>query len=323
MSASTKRMDELELEVKEFEKQNHSQIDKVRAKFRQVQLAWQKLNRLKSSKEKSLEGASSVELYNKLCEEARDWMLEKMMQLEGAVLGHDLKTVQALQRRHDNLERELAPVEEKVNKVTLLANDVQAQYPSERHNVALKQSEIDQLWAKVKEKAVARRARLEDAVGQQIFTNGAKELLKWVADAKDRLNADNLVKDVQTAEALIKDHQDLKNEIKAKEDEFKQLIELGRKLLKTNPELHEVKDLIDRLEAEQAAIARGWKEKDHWLQQCLKLQEFNKEADNIDAVTNAHVAFLEFCDLGVRHTTILLIVISINFYYLFYRTEFP
>ncbi|KAL1509008.1 hypothetical protein ABEB36_003816 [Hypothenemus hampei] len=298
LSASTKRMDELEREVKEFERQNHSQIDKVRARFRQIQLAWQKLNRLKASREKSLEGASSVELYNKLCEEARDWMLEKMMQLEGAVLGHDLKTVQALQRRHDNLERELAPVEEKVNKVTLLANDVQAQYPSERHNVSQKQTEIDKLWAQVKDKAVARRARLEDAVGQQIFTNGAKELLEWVGQVKDRLNADNVVKDVQTAHSLIKDHQDLKEEIKTKNDEFAQLIDLGRKLLKTNPELLEVKDLIDRLEAEQAAITRGWKEKENWLQQCLRLQEFNKEADNIDAVTSAHLAFLEFADLG-------------------------
>ncbi|XP_066150741.1 spectrin beta chain isoform X4 [Euwallacea fornicatus] len=298
LSASTRRMDDLEREVKEFEKQNHSQIDKVRARFRQIQMAWQKLNRLKALKEKSLEGASSVELYNKLCEEARDWMLEKLMQLEDPVSGHDLKTVQALQRRHDNLERELAPVEEKVNKVTLLANDVQAQYPSERRNIAEKQSEIDKLWAKVKEKAVQRRARLEDAVGQQIFTNGAKELLKWVTDVKDRLNADNLVKDVQTAEALIKDHQDLRAEIRTKDDEFQQLIDLGRKLLKTNPELLEVKDLIDRLDAEQAAISRGWKEKEHWLQQCLKLQEFNKEADNIDAVTSAHLAFLEFSELG-------------------------
>ncbi|XP_050313156.1 spectrin beta chain, non-erythrocytic 1 isoform X2 [Anthonomus grandis grandis] len=298
LSGSTKRMDQLEREVREFERQNHSQIEKVRARLRQIQLAWQKLNRLKTSKEKSLEGASSVELFNKLCEEARDWMLEKMMQLESDVIGHDLKTVQALQRRHDNLERELAPLEEKVNKVMLLANDVQSQYPSEKHNVSKRREKIEDLWAKVKDKAVERRARLEDAVGQQIFTNGAKELLKWVAGVKDGLNADNLVKDVQTAQALLKDHQDLRDEIKTKDDEFKQLIDLGQKLYRTNPELHEVKDLIDRLEAEQAAIFRGWKEKEHWLHQCLRLQEFNKEADNIDAVTSAHMAFLEFSTPG-------------------------
>lgn len=69
--------------------------------------------------------------------------------------------------------------------------------------------------------------------------------------------------------------------------------------MKSNPGLIDVKDNIERLMAEQAAIARGWKEKEHWLQQCLQLQLFNREADNIDAVTSAHQAFLEFSDLGV------------------------
>ncbi|RZC41345.1 spectrin alpha chain, non-erythrocytic 1, partial [Asbolus verrucosus] len=298
LSASNKRMDELNGDVKEFEKQKHSQIDKIRARHRQVQAAWQHLNMLKAQKEKSLEGASSVELYQKTCDEARDWMLEKMTQLDSDVLGHDLKTVQALQRRHDNLERELAPVEEKVNKVMLLANSVKSAYPNERQNVARRQDEIQDLWHKVKDKASKRRARLEDAVGQQIFTNTCKDLLRWVADVKDQLNADNMVRDVQTAEALLKNHQDLGNEIKAKDDEFNQLTNLGKKLLKSNPSLKDVAERIDRLTAEQAALARGWKEKQHWLEQCLQLQLFNKEADNIDAATSAHQAFLEFSDLG-------------------------
>lgn len=80
---------------------------------------------------------------------------------------------------------------------------------------------------------------------------------------------------------------------------FQQITGLGNKLLKSNPDLQDVKDNVERLLAEQAAIARGWKEKEHWLQQCLQLQLFNKEADNIDAVTSAYLAFLEFSDLGV------------------------
>lgn len=63
-----------------------------------------------------------MELFHRTCDEASDWMNEKMTQLDTAELGPDLKTVQALQRRHKNLERELAPVEEKVNRVNLLAN---------------------------------------------------------------------------------------------------------------------------------------------------------------------------------------------------------
>lgn len=80
---------------------------------------------------------------------------------------------------------------------------------------------------------------------------------------------------------------------------FKQLTDLGSKLLQSNPELTDVRDRLLRLGAEQDALARGWEEKQDWLQQCLQLQLFNKEADNIDAVTNAHQAFLEFSDLGV------------------------
>lgn len=212
-------MDNLNADVDEFARQHHSQVDKIKARHRQIVNAWDKLNRLKGEKEKSLEGASSVVLFNKVCEEAKDWMSEKMMQLDTAVLGHDLKTVQALQRRHDNLERELAPVEEKVNKVNNLAISVQQAYPTEKQNIAHKRHEIENLWQEVKQKALDRRVRLESAVGQQIFTNSAKHLLAWVADVKDQLNADNMVRDVQTAEMLLKNHDDLAQEIKAKEDE--------------------------------------------------------------------------------------------------------
>lgn len=70
--------------------------------------------------------------------------------------------------------------------------------------------------------------------------------------------------------------------------------------MNSDPNLDDVKNTIERLVAEQDAIARGWKEKKDWLGQCRQLQLFNREADNIDAVTSAHQAFLEFSELGVR-----------------------
>ena len=119
----------------------------------------------------------SVELFNRTCDEARDWMLEKMTQLDTAELGPDLKTVQALQRRHQHLERELAPIGEKVNRVYLLANSVESSYPNERANVNVRRKEIQDHWSKVKAKALERRSRLEDAVGHQIFMNSSKNLV--------------------------------------------------------------------------------------------------------------------------------------------------
>lgn len=122
LSASSKRIETIDGAVEDFVRQGHSQLDKVKARQKQIHQLWDHLNYLKAQNEKNLEGASSVELFNRTCDEAKDWMNEKMTQLDTAELGPDLKTVQALQRRHQNLERELAPLEEKVNRVNLLGN---------------------------------------------------------------------------------------------------------------------------------------------------------------------------------------------------------
>ncbi|XP_035899186.1 spectrin beta chain, non-erythrocytic 1 isoform X2 [Anopheles stephensi] len=301
LSASSKRVEAIDSDVEDFVRQGHSQLDKVKARQRQIHQMWEHLNYLKGQKEKSLEGASSVELFYRTCEEAIDWMNEKMTQLDTAEVGPDLKTVQALQRRHENLERELAPVKEKVNRVNLLGNTVKNSYPSERDNVSEKQREIQNLWQKVQEKAKERRSRLENAVGQQIFNNSTKALLSWIAGCNNQLNAEETARDVETAEKLLKKHKDLGEDIQAHDDEFAQLAKLGQQILDRNPALTEDPEMankIAKLEAERQQLHAAWLAKEKKLQQCIELQVFNREADKIDATTKSHEAYLEYDDLG-------------------------
>lgn len=303
LSASSKRIESIDSAVEDFVRQGHSQLDKVKARQKQIHQLWSHLNYLKSQKEKNLEGASSVELFNRTCDEAVDWMSEKMTQLDTAEIGPDLKTVQALQRRHQNLERELAPVEEKVNRVNLLGNSVKTSYPTERANVTGRQNEIKEMWQQTQAKARERRSRLENAVGQQIFISSSKNLLAWVESVKEQLNADEIARDVETSENLLKKHNELGEEISAQNDEFKELVVLGNQLIQRNPNLTDVPEMVQRLAAEQDAVQRGWMEKQKWLQQCVELQIFNREADKIDATTKSHEAFLEYVDLGVSDST--------------------
>ncbi|XP_043236847.1 spectrin beta chain, non-erythrocytic 2-like isoform X8 [Amphibalanus amphitrite] len=299
MVAASKRIDTIDEMVSDFVKEKNTQIDKVKQRQRQIHQLWDHLNRLKQQKERSLEGASSVELFGRTCEEASDWMNEKMDKMENEYLGADLKTIQALQRRHDNLERELAPIEEKVKRVAALGNSVKASYPHELANVTSRQKEVNSLWDKVREKALQRRARLEDAVGTQIFINQAQNLLAWVDEVKANLNATAAASDVHTAETLLKTHQDLGDDIRAHQDEFAELTELGNKLLKkSGGESKPVRELSQRLSEEQRAVHRGWQEKDAWLHQLRDLQLFNREADQMDAITGGHQKFIELTDLG-------------------------
>lgn len=79
---------------------------------------------------------------------------------------------------------------------------------------------------------------------------------------------------------------------------FKELLALGRQLIERNPKLKEIPAMLERLAAEQDAVHRGWAEKEKWLQQCVELQIFNREADKIDATTKSHEAYLDYSDLG-------------------------
>lgn len=58
LSASSKRIEALDVAVEEFVRQGHSQLDKVRTRQKQIHQLWDHLNWLKGQKERSLEGAS-------------------------------------------------------------------------------------------------------------------------------------------------------------------------------------------------------------------------------------------------------------------------
>ncbi|XP_040070142.1 spectrin beta chain, non-erythrocytic 1 [Ixodes scapularis] len=298
LSASKVRLDEIDRKVGEFVENKHSQLDAIRTRSRQIHGRWDRLNQLKQQKERSLEGATSVELFHRTCDDARDWMSEKMQKIDTDEVGRDMKTVQALQRRHENLERELAPLEEKFNRVNLLADSVKASYPAERSNVAKRQAELQSIWDQVKERAAERRSRLEDSMGLQILANSAKSLLAWVSEVKVALNSFEPARDVATAESNLKKHHYLGDEITRHEDEFSDIQKLGQKLLLKNKDGEEIRATLAQLQEEQSAIHRGWQEKLDYLRQGVDLQMFNREADQIDSITSSHDALLDFEDLG-------------------------
>ena len=69
----------------------------------------------------------------------------------------------------------------------------------------------------------------------QLFTSGVKTFKQWVDSTKNALNANEHVRDVQTAEDLLNKHAEIGDEIRAKQDEFGSLIQLGPKMSGRQP----------------------------------------------------------------------------------------
>lgn len=63
LSASNKRIEALDSAVEDFSKRGNSQLEKVKAKKKQIHQMWDHLNWMKGQKERNLEGASRYTIY--------------------------------------------------------------------------------------------------------------------------------------------------------------------------------------------------------------------------------------------------------------------
>lgn len=84
--------------------------------------------------------------------ETKSWMHEKERALLSDDCGRDLASVQALQRKHEGLERELAALEEKVGDLGEEARRLQGRHSDSADRIAAKQAEIVGLWEAIKRK---------------------------------------------------------------------------------------------------------------------------------------------------------------------------
>lgn len=75
---------------------------------------WDTLVQATTSRKHQLEGAFSVQTFNRAADETKLWMNEKITTLQADDYGRDLGSVQALQRKHEGFETDLVAIEEKV-----------------------------------------------------------------------------------------------------------------------------------------------------------------------------------------------------------------
>jgi hypothetical protein len=66
-----------------------------------------------------LGSAHEVQRFHRDVDETKDWIQEKDEALNNDDLGKDLRSVQALQRKHEGLERDLAALGDKVTELYL------------------------------------------------------------------------------------------------------------------------------------------------------------------------------------------------------------
>uniref|UniRef100_A0A915I988 Uncharacterized protein n=1 Tax=Romanomermis culicivorax TaxID=13658 RepID=A0A915I988_ROMCU len=316
--------------------EGHPDIDVVQAKRDELNEAWRRLNELAATRKERLFGAHEIQRFNRDIDETAAWIAEKDSALSLDDFGRDLTTVQALQRKHEGTERDLAALDGKMQSLVQESERLKQLHPDRSEAIGNKQNEIQKFWENLRHKALDRKNGLDSSYAFHRFFVDYRDLMSWMADMKAVISSDEPAKDVAGAESLLERHQEHKGEIDAREDSFKATVDAGQRLLdenvKQSDEVREklkyaimvllTKDLwhcfcsetkalqrkvasqnsshskLNTLANEKAALLILWEERRILYEQCMDLQLFYRDTDQAETWMTKQEAFLSNEDLG-------------------------
>lgn len=267
--------------------------EKINQQVVELNQKWVQLQEATAQREQQLASAHEVQRFHRDIDETKDWIREKEEALNSDDYGHDLRSVQTLQRKHDGLERDLEALYEKVCQLAKTANSIENRHPESAAQTREKQNEINEDWNRLHLKANERRSKLSNAYELHRFLNDHSDLMLWLNSMMVLVTSDELANDTIGAEALLERHHELYTEINARKANYKAIESFGQDLIRTKHyAANEVKDKLSQLYNAFQELEKAWTERNEKLKQCLDLQLFNRECEQAENWMANREAFL-------------------------------
>merc|ERR1712066_744503 len=111
---------------------------KIQAQLKDLNQKWTELQTNTTQRVEAFEKAHEVQRFHRDVDETKDWILEKDEALSVDELGKDLRHVQALQRKHEGLERDLAALGDKIVKINDSARSLSKNHPDSKEVIYVK-----------------------------------------------------------------------------------------------------------------------------------------------------------------------------------------
>jgi spermidine/putrescine-binding protein len=89
-----------------------------------------------------------VQRFHRDVDETKDWIQEKDEALDSEDFGRDLRSVQALQRKHEGVERDLAALGDKIKTLDEKANKLRQTHPEAAEQIFDLQRQLTEQWIK-------------------------------------------------------------------------------------------------------------------------------------------------------------------------------
>lgn len=147
--------------------ENHEDAPKFVELINELNHKWQELKDAIDERRNNLDQSERVQQYFFDAAEAEAWMSEQELYMMVEDRGKDETTAQNLMKKHENLEQSVTDYAETIRTLGETARQLSADDIPNTDSVAVKQSQLDKLYAGLKDLAGERRARLVEAL--QLF----------------------------------------------------------------------------------------------------------------------------------------------------------
>ncbi|XP_050699362.1 spectrin alpha chain-like isoform X2 [Eriocheir sinensis] len=266
---------------------------KIQTQIEELNTKWNSLHQMAQERQFQLGSAHEVQRFHRDVDETKDWIQEKDEALNNDDCGRDLRSVQALQRKHEGLERDLAALGDKIRQLDETANRLMQTHPEAADTIYGKQREINELWTQLTAKANARKEKLLDSYDLQRFLSDYRDLSSWIASMMGLVSSDELATDVTGAEALLERHQEHRTEIDARAGTFQAFELFGHQLLQSGHFASaEVQEKLEAMNRAREELERAWIARRMKLDQCLELQLFYRDCEQAENWMSSREAFL-------------------------------
>lgn len=258
--------------------------DKISQKVNETKQLWDELKDLVNARQEALAGAKQVHVYDRRADETITWIGEKETTLMSEDYGQDLETIQALARKHEVFDTELAPVREQVESVIGEAKKLAEVFPDARDHIEVKKEETIEAWSDLMDKTIARKDKLRQAEQLQAYFDEYRDLMAWINEMIAKITAPELATDVAGAELLLAKVKDHRAEIASRTEAFEKFYKDGQKLISDEHFLaYEVQEKISILEQRNALLTSTLEKRREIYELNLDTQLFIREAELLES----------------------------------------
>nr|XP_021524474.1 LOW QUALITY PROTEIN: spectrin beta chain, non-erythrocytic 5 [Aotus nancymaae] len=233
--------------------------------------------------QQQLEGALEIHTLSRELDNVTERIREKDALIQALDCGKDLESMQRLLQKHEELEREIHPIQTQVESLEHEVGRLCQRSPEAAHGLRHRQQEMTNSWWQLRSGAQKRREALDALHQAQKLQAMLQKLLVDAQRLRTQMDVSPTPRSPVEARRMLEEHQEHKAELDSWTDSISLARSTGQRLLTAGHlSTPDIRQALAGLEQELSSLEGAWQEHQQQLQQALELQLFLSSMEKME-----------------------------------------